>query len=247
MLEQARARYSLIESSIRRAEKDVSNFTVNNEERLRSLRERGFLVAMNHTTKQMVQVPGGKIRETYNLLGQFDLTLRKYLSENQNIHWAVADEPISTGGPVNTLTTKTGVGNMVFHGLRRAIISADPNIVTVKHDISGIRKLLATTGQIINENGCLVIFPEGQIHTELQPAQQGIGLLARKLEVPILPVGVQLLEGHTNFWIGDIIEPYEIKDMKSQQIADKTMHAIASMLPEEMRGYYSSLNGSTLG
>ena len=55
---------------------------------------------------------------------------------------------------------------------------------------AGARQTMRYTGELTSEGWCIVIFPEGKITDtgEIAPFQSGVGLLASKLNVPVVPV-----------------------------------------------------------
>ncbi len=54
----------------------------------------------------------------------------------------------------------------------------------------GAKQTLRYAGELISEGWCIVIFPEGKISEtgEIAPFQPGVGLLASRLNVPVVPV-----------------------------------------------------------
>src|SRR6202023_3904691 len=47
-------------------------------------------------------------------------------------------------------------------------------------------------GELANEHGCVLIFPEGKMtrEGEIAPFQPGVGMIASKLDVPVIPVRI---------------------------------------------------------
>jgi 1-acyl-sn-glycerol-3-phosphate acyltransferase len=51
-------------------------------------------------------------------------------------------------------------------------------------------------GEITDAGDCLVIFPEGKLtdHGEIAPFQPGVGMLASRLAVPVVPIRIEGLD-----------------------------------------------------
>jgi len=70
---------------------------------------------------------------------------------------------------------------------------------------AGARRSLRYLGDLVNENWSILFFPEGERTEagEIKPFQPGIGLIAGRLKVPVVPVrlrGVeQVLHRHARF------------------------------------------------
>ena len=60
----------------------------------------------------------------------------------------------------------------------------------------GALETLRYMGELSNENWCVLIFPEGKMtdHGEIAPFQPGVGMIASKLEIPVVPVRIHDLE-----------------------------------------------------
>ncbi len=61
------------------------------------------------------------------------------------------------------------------------------------HRLGGVRDTLRYTGELVGRGICPLVFPEGERSDDgqLQPFKPGIGLLAIRLEVPVVPVYIQ--------------------------------------------------------
>jgi 1-acyl-sn-glycerol-3-phosphate acyltransferase len=56
--------------------------------------------------------------------------------------------------------------------------------------MAGVRRALKYTGELIDEGYCPLVYPEGKRTPDgtLQPFKTGIGLMATRLRVPVVPV-----------------------------------------------------------
>jgi long-chain acyl-CoA synthetase len=61
---------------------------------------------------------------------------------------------------------------------------------------SGTLETMRYIGELIDAGNCLVIFPEGKLtdHGEIAPFQPGVGMLASRLSVPVVPIRIEGLE-----------------------------------------------------
>ena len=126
------------------------------------------------------------------------------------------------------------------------------------------RKALRWAMNVLDRDGALVVFPEGERSKTggLQQAKPGIGYLAFKSQAPVLPVAVTGTEHIPGYWriafpfckmqvrIGQpftlpAIEGRLTKEML-QQGADMVMERIAQLLPPEYRGHYSTTPSAAL-
>ena len=112
------------------------------------------------------------------------------------------------------------------------------------------RRAIVTCLQVLRAGNVLGYFPEGtRSRTRtLARAHPGIAFLAERSGSPILPIGVvgtpeaKLFRSHIEVRVG---RPFAIADLglpagaDEQALADAIMWRIASLLPPEMRGYYS--------
>jgi 1-acyl-sn-glycerol-3-phosphate acyltransferase len=123
------------------------------------------------------------------------------------------------------------------------------------------RKALKRAIDIIRGGGVLILYPEGtRVESGgLQRAEPGAGFLARTTSVPVQPVA--LVGTRDSFPKGARLPrrvpvsirfgaPFGIRDrtaaggrVDNQEAADSIMLAVADLLPEEMRGVYSELEG----
>jgi long-chain acyl-CoA synthetase len=76
----------------------------------------------------------------------------------------------------------TGLGYVLALGLF--------NAYPLPHELAGVRRALNYTGELINRGFCPLVFPEGKRSPDgkLQPFRPGIGMMALRLRVPIVPV-----------------------------------------------------------
>jgi len=58
--------------------------------------------------------------------------------------------------------------------------------------MTGVRRALKYTGELIDDGRCPLVYPEGKRTPDgtLQPFKSGIGLMATRLHVPVVPVYV---------------------------------------------------------
>jgi 1-acyl-sn-glycerol-3-phosphate acyltransferase len=64
------------------------------------------------------------------------------------------------------------------------------NAYPLPQRMAGVRRALKYTGELIDEGYCPLVFPEGKRTPDgtLQPFQTGIGLIATRLRVPVVPM-----------------------------------------------------------
>lgn len=120
----------------------------------------------------------------------------------------------------------------------------------------GDRRAVATALAVLKAGHPLGFFPEGTRSRtrRLGRAKPGIGFLARRSGVPLLPVGISgTPEGAPRipprrdirvrvgrpFTLGDIGATAE---MDEQAVADRVMRRVADLLPDEMKGEYATLH-----
>jgi long-chain acyl-CoA synthetase len=60
----------------------------------------------------------------------------------------------------------------------------------------GALATLRYMGELMNERSCILIFPEGRMtrQGEIAPFQPGVGMIASKLEVPVVPIRIDGLD-----------------------------------------------------
>ena len=70
------------------------------------------------------------------------------------------------------------------------------NAFPIPRHEAGTLETMRYIGEITDAGNCLVIFPEGRLtdHGELAPFQPGVGMLASRLNVPVVPVRIEGLE-----------------------------------------------------
>ncbi|MCY4595392.1 MAG: AMP-binding protein [Bryobacterales bacterium] len=64
------------------------------------------------------------------------------------------------------------------------------NAYPLSQDLGQVRDSLRYTGELVDAGFCPLVYPEGRLTPDgsLQPFQPGIGLMAQRLEVPVVPV-----------------------------------------------------------
>jgi 1-acyl-sn-glycerol-3-phosphate acyltransferase len=57
----------------------------------------------------------------------------------------------------------------------------------------GALETLRYMGELANEKWCVLIFPEGKMSrdNEIAPFQPGVGMIASKLEIPVIPIRIE--------------------------------------------------------
>ena len=112
--------------------------------------------------------------------------------------------------------------------------------------------------KLLNEDQTIVLFPEGTRSRdgEIKRGMPGVAYIATKSQAPILPVAISGAENIPGFWriafplcrvkvrIG---EPFTLPVMEGtlsrpvlQHLTDMIMHRVASLLPQQYRGYYAA-------
>ena len=112
------------------------------------------------------------------------------------------------------------------------------------------RRAIVTCLQVLRAGNVLGYFPEGTRSRTgmLRRAHPGIAFLAGRSAATILPVGVvgtpgaKLFRSHIEVRVGHAFTVRELglrDGADEQEVADAIMRRVASLLPPEMRGYYS--------
>jgi long-chain acyl-CoA synthetase len=67
------------------------------------------------------------------------------------------------------------------------------NAYPLPKEMSGTRRALAYTADLLNRGYCPIVFPEGlrTLNGDLQPFRPGIGMMAIRLRVPIVPIRIR--------------------------------------------------------
>jgi long-chain acyl-CoA synthetase len=92
----------------------------------------------------------------------------------------------------------------IYSGIQYYLIALLGNAFPIPQEESGVREALRYAGELVSDDWSLLIFPEGERKPEGQHGgfQPGVGLLAARLEAPVIPV---YLEG-----TGRILPPQRI-------------------------------------
>jgi long-chain acyl-CoA synthetase len=78
-------------------------------------------------------------------------------------------------------------------GLGYALALGLFNAYPLPQDLAGVRRALNYTGELIKRGYCPLVFPEGMRtpHGKMQPFRPGIGMMAIRLGVPIVPIYIE--------------------------------------------------------
>lgn len=118
------------------------------------------------------------------------------------------------------------------------------------------RKLLEQVEQTLNKGSVIGIFPEGKRSHQgkLQAGKPGLALLASRMHIPILPVGISgtdKIHGISWLWkrphiVINIGKPFylpqpngRVTKLQRKALADLMMQKIAVLLPPEYQGVYA--------
>ncbi len=122
---------------------------------------------------------------------------------------------------------------------------------------TGARGALRNAERILKKGGIINIFPEGgNWATVLRPARPGTAFLAVQTGAPILPVGFwgftevfpslgKFKRAKATINVGKLIGPFKAEGTgrmhreRLDEIGHEIMRAIATLLPQELRGHYS--------
>jgi 1-acyl-sn-glycerol-3-phosphate acyltransferase len=113
------------------------------------------------------------------------------------------------------------------------------------------RRAMVTALRVLQAGLPLGFFPEGHRSESgvMIRAHPGVGLIARRAGVPIVPIGVigSKRARRGAFWRRDVVfrigEPFDAKELPQgdeQAAADEIMRRVAALLPSEMRGVYGN-------
>ncbi len=122
--------------------------------------------------------------------------------------------------------------------------------------LSDIKGLLQQVEQTLNKGSVIGIFPEGKRSHQgkLQAGKPGLALLASRMHIPILPVGISgtdKIHGISWLWkrphiVINIGKPFylpqpdgRLTKPQRKALADLMMHEIAALLPPEYQGVYT--------
>jgi len=75
-------------------------------------------------------------------------------------------------------------------GLQYALVGIFFNVYLLPQQMAGVRTALKTTGELVSRGYCPLVFPEGERTPDgkIHPFQPGVGLMAVRLKVPVVPV-----------------------------------------------------------
>ena len=122
--------------------------------------------------------------------------------------------------------------------------------------LSDIKGLLQQVEQTLNKGSVIGIFPEGKRSHQgkLQAGKPGLALLASRMHIPILPVGISgtdKIHGISWLWkrphiVINIGKPFylpqpngRVTKLQRKALADLMMQKIAALLPPEYQGVYA--------
>jgi 1-acyl-sn-glycerol-3-phosphate acyltransferase len=129
-------------------------------------------------------------------------------------------------------------------------------MVPSQRTLTDIKELLQQVEQTLNKGSVIGIFPEGKRSHQgkLQEGKPGLAVLASRMHIPILPVGISgtdKIHGTSWFWkrphiIINIGKPLylpqpngRLTKLQRKALTDLMMHEIAALLPPEYQGVYS--------
>ena len=124
------------------------------------------------------------------------------------------------------------------------------------------RRAVQSSLEVLKKNEIILVAPEGTRNPELQPGKGGFAYLASRSGAPIIPVAIEGSPGYpvirySRRWRESPIsvkfgKPFVYREKYRQagreelkQLADEAMYNLASLLPENRRGYYADLSKST--
>jgi 1-acyl-sn-glycerol-3-phosphate acyltransferase len=122
---------------------------------------------------------------------------------------------------------------------------------------TGSREALRAGEAVLRQNGILGLFPEGGSWAQvLRPARPGTSFLTTRTGAPILPIGLWGMtdvfpirfrnQARVQINIGKPFGPFTVtgrgRERREQldEIGHEIMRRIAELIPEEVRGFYSS-------
>jgi long-chain acyl-CoA synthetase len=81
----------------------------------------------------------------------------------------------------------------ILRGLEYYLSAAFFNTFPLPQREAGARQTLRYAGELINDGFSVLIFPEGKRtdHGEIAPFRPGVGMMAARLGVPVVPVGLE--------------------------------------------------------
>jgi len=125
------------------------------------------------------------------------------------------------------------------------------------------RRALERALAVLRAGEVILIAPEAHRHSALERGLEGVAYLGYKSGAPVVPVAVEGTPGYptlvgpwnatkpgAHFRLG---RPFRFKPVygrlpreRLRQMTDEAMYALAAMLPEHRRGYYSDLSKATI-
>lgn len=130
-------------------------------------------------------------------------------------------------------------------------------LVVYRHGtLNQTRELLKQVEQTLNKGSVIGIFPEGKRSHQgkLQAGKPGLALLASRMHIPILPVGISgtdKIHGISWLWkrphiVVNIGKPFylpqpngRLTKLQRKELTDLMMKEIAALLPPEYQGVYA--------
>jgi len=85
----------------------------------------------------------------------------------------------------------------LWTGLEYFLASSLFNVYPIPQHMGGVRRSLQYTGELLDQDYCPLVFPEGRRTPDgrMLPFQPGIGLMAVRLHVPVIPIRLEGLFG----------------------------------------------------
>jgi len=109
-----------------------------------------------------------------------------------------------------------GLTGKLWTGLKYFLACSLFNVYPIPQHMGGVRRSLQYTGELLDKGYCPLVFPEGRRTPDgrMLPFQPGVGLMAVRLQVPVIPIRLEGLfeilplharwprRGSVRVWIG---------------------------------------------